>query len=111
MLDITTWFDTPDNIEEDYLTVLRAKEEDRKRIVYKIQHDLIGLARGLGQTQAQVRTKLEELFTTFSAEWALYILVGSDSLRTAIEADVTLSWLNVGVAGTSIRQRLVNRLS
>lgn len=83
---------------------------DRTFMVWTIQRDLYDAALSLGQTDAQARTKIDTLFTTFAAEWSIYVLTGSPSITTAILTDVTIPWLDTDVSGTSIRTRLANRL-
>lgn len=79
--------------------------------VQEVVRDLYSAARNIGQTDAQAKSKIQDLFNTFAAEWSVYALVGADGIVTGIQNDVTLPWLDTDVAGTSIRQRLINRLS
>lgn len=109
--DITIWFDSETRPDEDFHTYLSSREEERKNILRKVYTDLVILARSLGQTPAQARGVVESLFRTFTAEVFLYTFLGTDDLAVAITEDTTLAWLNFDVAGTPIRQRLVNRLS
>lgn len=91
-----------------YLEILEAR---RKFTVFGIQQDLHAAAIALGQTEEQAETKIDLLFSTFAAEWSLYMLTGSPAIITSIQNDATIGWLDTDVAGVSIRQRLINRLS
>jgi hypothetical protein len=102
---------TLQDIEEDYLQSFLAAEVQRRLAVYRLQKDLHDAALTLGQTTVQADTKIDTLFSTFAAEWAIYVLTGSPSIITAITDDVTIPWLDTDVGGTTIRQRLINRLS
>ena len=95
---------------EDYVNEFFARELERKRVVFKIQYNLYQLATSLGQTPAQARNKIDELFSTFAAEWSLYVITGSPAINTAVSNDATIAWLDVDVQGTSLRQRILNRL-
>jgi len=105
------WFDGRYSEDRDYLDKLEEDEQVRKDLVRNIINDLLTLARTLGQNQTQATTKVEALFLTFAAEWNLYMFAGSTAIITAIQNDATLPWLDTDVAGLTIRQRLVNRLS
>jgi len=104
-------FDNTYDFEDDYIGELRVARREREELVMRTQHDLAAAARGLGQTGGQIRTKVDSLFSTFASEWSIYILVGSTAIIDAIQNDATLPWLDTDVSGTSIRQRLINRLS
>lgn len=90
---------------------LRTDENRRRKTLRRVEVDLYRLALRLGQTPEQARTKVENLFRTFVSEVFLYMLLGTDDLAVAINADASLTWLNVDASGTSIRQHLVNRLT
>jgi len=98
-----------DTAKFDVLNLRRARHA-REDIFFQIQADLTGYGEGLGLNPAQVEAKLDELFTTFAAEWLLYILTGSPSIATAITNDATLPWLDTVVGGQTLRVRLVARL-
>jgi hypothetical protein len=86
-------------------------ERERKITLWRTQRDLYTAAVALGQTDAQAEAKIDALLSTFAGEWSLYILTGSTAIVTAIQNDATLPWLNTQVAGKTIRERLVSRLS
>ena len=113
MLDLTYYFDTNADLrpEEDFLADLSAREDERKRTVLLIQHDLIMFGKAQGYTQNQIRGAVEALFSTYAAEWSLYILMGSGILATAIQNDTSLTWLDLDANGQTIRTRLLNRIS
>ena len=90
--------------------ILQARQE-REAIVSELIRDLTVAAEGLGQTAAQVDAKLDALFLTFGNEWDTFERTGSTAIITTIQNDATLLWLDTDVAGTTIRQRLINRLS
>lgn len=97
--------------DEDFVDWILHEELKRKYIVWKVQNDLAKAAAGLGQNPTQIETKIDALFSTFAAEWAIYVLTGSPSIITSIQNDVTLAWLDTDISGTTIRQRLINRLT
>lgn len=105
------WEEQAYALDYDYLLDLQFSETFRKGNVWKIQNDLAKAAAGLGQTAQQIEIKVDLLFSTFAAEWAIYVLTGSPAIVTAIQNDVTLPWLDTDVSGLTIRQRLINRLS
>lgn len=105
------WTDSNFSFEADYLHTLYSAEMERRIVVWKVQHDLAEAAAGLGQTYAQIGDKMDTLFSTFASEWSIYILTGATAIVTAIQNDATIGWLDTDVSGTSIRQRLINRLS
>jgi hypothetical protein len=111
-IDLTPWFDNSDPIG-DRLGARHFKDARirRFRVVDKIQADLAAFAQGLGQTEVQTAAKLEELFSTFPSQWALYLLVGSSAINTAIANDATIGWLDADANGQTVRARLLNRLS
>jgi hypothetical protein len=90
------------------LATARVVREDK---VQKLQRDLMEFAVSQGYTANQARNAIEALFRTFVTEWFLYLVCGSDDITTAIQDDITLTWLNTQVGGQTIRQRLINRLS
>lgn len=98
-------------IPDDWMATFRGAEATRKTLVFKIQHDIVVAAETLGQTDAQADAKVDTLFSTFASEWSIYILTGATAIITAIQNDASIAWLDTDVAGTSIRQRLINRLS
>jgi len=88
--------------------------ESRRQIVTTLQADLINYGLTLGLTPAQIEEKIDDLFSAFAAEWFLYLLIGSESLATAITNDVALGWLNTEAppaSGISLRTRITDRLS
>lgn len=91
--------------------MLHHYEDVRRTIVHKIQQDLHTLALQLGQTEDQASSKIDTLFATFSGDWSLYILTGSPAIKTSIQNDATIPWLDTDVSGQTIRQRLLNRLN
>lgn len=90
---------------------LEVADYSRRHLVLKTVKDLFDLAISLGQTETQAEAKIDALFEAYAAEFSIYILVGSPAITTAIQNDATLPWLDTDVAGLSIRQRLINRLS
>jgi hypothetical protein len=96
---------------DDALLTLYSNYQQRIELIWKIQNDLAKLAAGLGQDATQIETKVDLLFSAFAAEWAIYTLTGSPAIVTAITDDITIPWLDTDVSGTTIRQRLLNRLS
>lgn len=97
--------------DDALLSSLHSEEWLRKETIWRVQNDLVTLALGLGQSTAEAATKVDALFSTFAAEWAIYVLTGSPAIITAIQDDATIPWLDLDIAGTSIRQRLINRLA
>lgn len=98
------------SLDTAFLGDMFQQELNRKLTVWQVQKVLFDVATGLGQTAEQAHTKLDALFTTFAAEWAVYVLTGSSAIITAIQNDATIPWLDTDVGGTTIRQRLINRL-
>ena len=61
---------------------------------------------------AQVQDKLDQLLSAYPGEWSIFFLTGASSAITAaITTDTTLPWLDTNVAGVTLRQRILNRLS
>jgi hypothetical protein len=83
----------------------------RLDVLQQLQVDLYAAATSLGQTDAQAKQKIDDLFSAYPGEWSIYALVGASAIVTAIQNDATLPWLDTLVGGLTIRQRLINRLS
>lgn len=114
MARFTEWFDKRFSDDRDYLAVLRYLQEERQEVVWNVQHDLAIAAANLGQSRSQIESKIDDLFSTFGAEWSVFILAGATSIVDAITNDTTLSWLDVVYpqgSGVTIRTRLLNRLA
>lgn len=90
---------------------LEVADYTRRHLVLKTIKDLFDAAIQSGQTDVQAEAKIDELFTTYAAEWSIYILAGVPAIITSIQNDATMPWLDTDVAGVTIRQRLINRLS
>lgn len=90
---------------------VEAAYRSRLHTILSAQADLAAFGLSNGYSQNQIRGALEELFTAFLSEWMLYLLTGSSALATAIEADATLSWLDLDANGQTIRARITTRLS
>lgn len=105
------WINQTFILDFDYLENLRERELSRRVIVWKIQNDLATLAVSLGQSNAQIENKVDALFSTFAAEWSIYIFTGASAIIDAIQNDATLPWLDTLASGLTIRQHLINRLS
>jgi len=97
--------------DDDYISSIESAATTRRYRVYQVIHDLAKAAASLGQTESQIENKVDALFSTFAAEWSIYILTGATAIIDAIQNDATLPWIDTDVNGTSIRQRLINRLS
>ena len=110
-MSFRAFLDDTGPLDGDALVWAKGREEARKEAVWIIQRDLFKLAKDLGQTNQQAITKVDQLFSTFAAEWAIFVLTGSDSINDAIQNDATIAWLDTDVSGQTIRQRLLNRLS
>lgn len=100
-----------DLVQDREVELLDLAEQVRRHRVLRIQQDLTNFGEALGQTDAQITTRLDELFLTFADEWWLFERTGSAAIITAISSDVTIGWLDTDVSGTTIRQRLINRLT
>ena len=111
MIDLNKYFDGNSRSDQELVSDLVDQEWARKIVVATITRDLAVFAVTSGQTRAQTSAKIEQLFSTFAGEWSLYILAGSDALKTALANDVTIAWLDTDVNGTPLRTRLINRLS
>ena len=85
-------------------------QDTRSALVQQLQEDLVQSARNIGQTDEQIDTRLDELFGTFSGDWSLFILTGSDVIATSIQNDTTLNWLDLSVGAKTVRERLIERL-
>ena len=60
----------------------------------------------------QVQDKLDQLLSAYPGAWSIFFLTGASSAITAaITTDTTLPWLDTNVAGVTLRQRILNRLS
>lgn len=86
-------------------------EAQRKELYFQVLEALWKLGKDLGLSDANIFGKLDDLYLAFASEWQLFLLTGSDAIATAIQNDVTLPWLDTDVSGTSIRDRLVAKLS
>jgi hypothetical protein len=95
----------------DYINTMRGETRNRQTLVFRLVKDLYDAALSLGQTPAQANAKINDLFNAYPGEWATYVIIGADGLISALQNDATLPWLDAVVAGVSIRQRLINRLS
>jgi len=93
------------------ISYINAGRSLRQKTVDYVQIDLANYATSLGQTRTQIEDKLDTLFNTFASEWSIYLLVGATGIIDAIQNDVTIPWLDTDISGTTIRQRLINRLS
>ena len=87
-----------------------AGEGYRKEVFYKVIEDLWDAASDLGLDKPATKSRIEDLYLTFAAEWALYFLTSSPAIETAIQDDTTLGWLDFEVGGKTIRERLITRL-
>jgi hypothetical protein len=108
------WVNDAGGTLDDYVVVLRRQEGDRRNTVWKIQHDLAFAAADLGQTGTQIESKMDELFSTFGEEWAIYVIAGAIVIIDAITNDTTLPWLDTiypSGSGITFRTRIINRLS
>lgn len=66
----------------------------------------------LGLDDADIQAKLNQLFSAYPGEWAIYFVTGANlAIVPAITNDTTIPWLDTDVSGTTLRQRLVNRLN
>lgn len=97
---------------DDWLWLAAQAEEVRKGIVWRVQRDLYRFGtEQLALSAANVTGKIDDLFTTFAAEWAVFVLTGSRSIATAITNDATLAWLDTVAGPQTIRQHLLDRLA
>lgn len=111
MSNVNKWNSALSTDPDAWQYLAEDEERERKVTVWRVQRDLHAAALNLGQTDAQATAKIDLLFSTFAGEWSLYVLTGAPAITTAIQNDITLTWLNTGVGGQTIRQRLINRLS
>lgn len=111
-IDLSRYFDAdyPLRGEDELQTLFEDQEHARRIVVFKVAHDLAVFGKNEGYTQNQTRGAIETLFSTFAAEWSLYILIGSDALSTAIANDVSIAWLDTVVGGKTVRTRIIERL-
>jgi len=91
----------------DFLSFIE-ESATMSRLTYPM-NTFIQLADDLGQTEAQLRSKLDDLFAAYPGEWALYLMLGAKTaLEDALLADTSLPWLDVEVRGISVRARIVH---
>jgi hypothetical protein len=93
---------------------MEARENLRKFWARKLFRDLVSFGGEQGYTDNQIDGAIDQLVSTFAAEWSIWILIGHDALITAIQNDATIGWLNTEFpsgSGVTVRTRLVNRLS
>lgn len=104
------WKNKLETFATDFASDLETQELERKRAVYIAISDLIDFGLGEGYTDNQVKGAVNSLFEAYPGEWSIYILVGSDAIKTAIQNDVTLPWLNTAVGQSTVRAQLIARL-
>lgn len=108
------WVNQAYGAERGYLEQLEIAYDARRKLIYQAQHDLALAAADLGQTEGQIGSKMDELFSTYGAEWSVYILTGATAIITAIQNDVSIAWLDTvypAGSGVTLRTRLINRLN
>ena len=84
---------------------------ERLGVIARIQADLMEFGINQGYTLTQAKSAIENLFRTFSSSWFNYVVAGVDDITTDINDDVTLTWLNIAVGHTTVREKLISRLS
>jgi hypothetical protein len=97
--------------DDDLVDRLYTGERRRTKNLYSVSVALTRAAVTAGQTNTQARDKVEQLYRLFATETFLYTLLGTSDLADAIQADVTLPWLDIDVSGKTIRQRLIEKLT
>lgn len=113
--DYESWTNLPPGTtrKQDGQSTMEHEFHDRQDRVWKVTYDMIDAADSLGQTTEQAENKVDQLFSTFAAEWSIYILAGATTIITALENDTTIPWLDTEYptgSGITIRTRLINRL-
>ena len=101
-------------LQEDNILNFAFFEAIRKDIIWKIQSDLAEAGLDLGQTQNQVNNKIDQLFSTFGGDWAVYALTGATAIVDSIQNDTTIAWLDTVYppgSGVTFRDRIINRLT
>lgn len=98
-------------LEDDGIEELVVGHRERFERLQRILVDLHRFGINQGYTTNQINTALENLFETFATSWLLYVLIGSPKITDDIQNDATLGWLDTDVSGTTLRQRLINRLT
>jgi hypothetical protein len=83
-------------------------EATASRLTYVFE-TLMHLADDLGQTDAEIKAKLNVLFSAYPGEWSIYFLLSATAaILSALEADTTIPWLNATVRDISVRDRLIH---
>lgn len=97
--------------EEDHFSILVTSELRHRSAVHKAISDLITFGVDTAYTDPQIRSALDDLFSTYGGEWGVYVLVGATAIIDAIANDTTMPWLDLDAGGQTLRSRLIDRLT